>query len=205
MPNYYRDEDVFLFIPDFHPKLLQDIMKIYGWNNQRLASLLGISQASVNNYLGNASMTNDKPSTLSEPQFITLLMYMQRKIEERDSLALAFAAFTMLCPGLLPSVDTEKLFHLVQIEDDKAPKRIICDTYASAEWFPCAIRNLNVFVDWQRKGKDKSLCEYLSIGSITELLNNNTPASEDEKELAMENAKKVIPLYLKMFMSARPV
>ena len=111
MPNYYRDEDVFLFIPDFHPKLLQDIMKIYGWNNHRLASLLGISPASVNNYLGNASMTNDKPSTLSEPQFITLLMYMQRKIEERDSLALAFAAFTMLCPGLLPSVDTEKLFH----------------------------------------------------------------------------------------------
>ena len=203
MPNYYRDEDVFLFIPDFHPKLLQDIMKIYGWNNQRLASLLGISSASVNNYLGNASLTNDKPSTLSEPQFITLLMYMQRKIEEKDSLALAFAAFALLCPGISPYYP-DKLCLLVQNEASNVEKKMICDMYSSVSWFPYAIRNLNIFVDWQHNGQDKSLCEYKNIGSILDLM-DDTPVSEDEKELAIKNAKKVIPLYLKMFMSARPV
>ena len=198
------DDEVFMPITDFQPRNLQDIMKIFEWDNDRLASILSISPASVNNYLGNASMTNAKPSNINKPQFITLLMYMQRKIEEQDSLALAFAAFAILCPGISP-YRPDKLCLLVQNEANDVDKKMICDTYASTKWFPFAIRNINIFVDWQYNGKSKTLCEYKNIETVTELWNDKTPVSEEEKELAIKNAKKIIPLYLKMFISRTPI
>ena len=170
MSNYCKDEKVFRFITDFRSKELQDIMQICNWKKERLATILSVSPASINNNLGNTSMTNSKPSSVSEPQFITLLMYLQRKIEEQNSLAVAFAAFAILCPGISP-YDIEILCLLVQSEASKLPKEMICDMYIA--WFPYAIRNLNIFVDWQSNGKEKSLCEYKNLKNIIDLSLDN--------------------------------
>lgn len=201
MPKYCKDENVFLFTKDFGSKQLKDIMQICNWKNNRLASILSVSPASINNYLGNASMTNSNPSTVSEPQFITLLLYIQKKIEEQDSLAVAFAAFAILCPGI-SAYNIDKLCVLAQNEAMEIPKEQICSLYATL--FPYAIRNINILVDWQCNGKEKTLCEYKGINHVTELYTKE-PATDEDKKLAMKNAKKIIPLYLKMFMSDKPV
>lgn len=198
--KYCRDEDVFSFEEGFQ-SYLTPIMKICGWSNQRLASLLSISQSSVNNYLGNSSMTNEKRSSMSEPQFITLLMYMQRKIIEQGRLSVAFAVFTYLCPGI-SDPDDDKLFLLSQNELNDVPKEMICSMYAN--WYPNVIRNINTFVDWQTNGKEKKLCEYKGINYITDLY-DYSPVSKGEIELAEKNTRKIIPLYLKMYMADKNV
>ena len=198
--KYYRDEEVFSFVDDFQSQLPK-IMKICNWDNHKLASLLSISVSSVNNYLGNASMTNEKRSSMSEPQFITLLLYMQRKVEEQKSFSMAITAFTYLCPGI-SKLDEEKLRLLTQNETNEVPKDIICTMYAN--WFPAAVRNLNTFVDWQSNGKNKSLYEYKGVDHVTALY-DDSPVSKEEIQLAEKNAYKVIPLYLKMFMSEKKI
>ena len=193
--TYYRDEEVFSFTADFQAQLPK-ILKICNWNNQKLAALLSISTSSVNNYLGNASMTNEKRSSMSKPQFITFLLYLQRKINEQKSFSIAITAFSYLCSGISEQ-DEEKLCLLAQNETNDVSKDMICDMYA--KWFPASIRNLNTFVDWQYNGKDKSLCEYKGVEHVIDLY-DDTPVTKEEIQLAEKNAYKVIPLYLEMFM-----
>lgn len=200
MEKYCRDVEVFFFVNDFQNQL-PHIMRICGWNNSKLAYLMGMSISSVNNYLGNASKTNEKRSSMSEAQFITLLMYIQKKVVEQNFLSVAFAAFSYLCPGI-SEINEDKLVLLAQNEENEISKEMICSMYAS--WFPASMRNLNTFVDWQCNGKEKSLREYKGVNHLRDL-NDKTPLTNEEIKLAEKNAKKIIPLYLKMFMSDKRV
>lgn len=174
--------------------LLERLKTIFEWSISDIARIFEISQSSVNNLLGNSSMTNENRTKLSKPQFVYLFNYIDA-VYAQDSISTSFAMFILLCP-VFPG-DDRKLMALIRSERDL---NLSDETIIKMinESFPGGIEFFNKVYEWISEDPGKrfrDIFEYDYVPDFSEEL-----ADEEELEYFHENIFYFIQTYLKYLL-----
>ena len=207
-----EDNDDYVFtenpVMQIQAKCLEPVLQITGMRKGELEIVFDVSNSSLNNILGNDSMTNSRPTPISRPQFITLLTYLQLTKKNRKYFPyLIFFLFSNLCAGLLGQLNFDNYKTIIDLaQKDCMPDDLLLQNFMVL--MPGAeklILSFNRFIEWQKNAPEKGMNEYLGVPELNEYIDysNNLPKSngmEDYKK-AIENAEEFIPLYIKWFVS----
>lgn len=195
--NYLGD---FVFsepLPTFQ-KCLPEILELCLWKKRDFANILGVSMSTVNNILGNESMTNSRQTTLSRPQFISILCFIQQ-LKSSTSNVLIFYMFSWLCAGLSKELDFNKFNKIAPLEGDLEQHLL----YKNIDnLFPGLIRTFNEFIKWRTECPEKEFKDFMEHPENDEHIFyvDENPCTESEINYAIENIKKFIPRYLDWYI-----
>lgn len=187
---------------------LQSIMQMCNWKNKDIAGILGVSLSTVNNLLGNESMTNANKSTMTRPQFVMLMEYLQMNIRQKEKISIVFFLFGILCPGITGSTDSRKFIQLSELERETVEYGLLIKIMEQKEWCLGRVKTFNLFMEWQKTAPEKTFMEYLGIPDEREFIDSikydkcKTPVQPDDVKIAVDNAFRFIPVYLNWYFHA---
>lgn len=187
---------------------LPNIMQMCNWKNRDLAGILGVSLSTINNLLGNESMTNANKSTLTRPQFVMLMEYLQMYITQKEKISIVFFLFGILCPGITGSTDSRKFIQLSELESETVEHDLLIKIIEQKDWCLGRVKTFNLFMKWQETASDKTFMEYLGIPNEREFFYSvrydecKTPVQSDDVKIAVDNAFRFIPVYLNWYFHA---
>lgn len=191
----------------FQDRLLY-IMQICNWKNRDVAGILDVSLSTINNLLGNESMTNANKSTLTRPQFVMLMEYLQMEIMQKEKISIVFFLFGFLCPGIMCSTDSRKFIRLAELERETIKPSLLIKIIEQKEWCLGCVKTFNLFMEWQGVAPEKTFMEYLGIPDEKEFVFSikyeecKTPVQPNDVKIAVDNVFRFIPVYLNWYFHA---
>lgn len=201
---HFTDGDFWFLNPSHQfQSNLDNILQLCNWDTRDLIHIFGISKSTCNNILGNASMTNSKPTLIRKVDLITLLMCIQnKKIKENNSLLLVFYLFAILCPGSHAPLNFEPYKNLLALEKSLPPKLLLQNLVCLSS--DNTIRDFNRFIEWRMNKPNVSITEYYGQPEkyvYSDLKFDKNEPLEKEITKAIKYKNKFIPLYLDWYVS----
>lgn len=201
------DEQIFYGFPIkiFQIECLEEVLHLCGWQKKNLASLLNVSDSTVNNILANDSMTNEKPTCLTRCQFLSLLFIIQsQKVKKEKKSLIVFYLFSWLCSGLQGEFDSNKYNQLYELESSKLDRTLFFKVINNL--CPNLFHSFYLFMEWQFNSPNTSMSEFYGGGKDENIFNpwfENLQREPEDAEInkAMKYVDKFIPKYLEWYVS----